>query len=80
MNHATAPVKGYTNLIRDLNSGAIINTNVRGAEMARQRNKAFTNQNKKIETTAKELDMVKSELSEIKDMLKTLLTRDTNNG
>ena len=74
------PVEGHTDLVRDIRSGAIVNTNVRAAEMSKRRSTVFVGQNVKIEKTIKDMDDMKTEISEIKDMLKTLLARDTNNG
>ena len=74
------PVEGHTDLVRDIRSGAILNINVKAAEMSKRRSTVLVGQNVKIENTIKDMDEMKSELSEIKDMLKTLLARDTNNG
>ena len=74
------PVEGHSDLVRDIQSGAILNINVRAAEMSKRRSTVFVGQNVKIENTIKDMNDMKSELSEIKDMLKTLLARDTNNG
>jgi len=74
------PVEGHLDLVRDIQSGAIVNINVKAAELSKRRNTIFIGQNVKIEDTIKDMNDMKSELSEIKDMLKTLLTRDSNNG
>lgn len=73
------PVEGHSDLVRDINSGAIINMNVRAAELSKRRSKIITKQNVEIDTIGTEINILKTEMSEIKSLLKELI-RDKNNG
>jgi hypothetical protein len=62
-------VEGHSNLYRDLNSGAIINSNVddyyKYMESKKKRDQLYN--------AVEEIDNLKSEMSEIKDLLKQLI-------
>ena len=73
------PVEGHSDLVRDINSGAIINMNVRAAELSKRRSKIITKQNVEIDTIGTEINILKTEMGEIKTLLKELI-RDKNNG
>ncbi len=62
------PVEGKTNLYRDSNSGAIINTNKSNAQIAKEHAR-------KVAQDQKRLDNVEYELGEIKSLLKTLIKK-----
>tara|TARA_B110001454_G_C12582296_1_gene376631 strand:+ start:262 stop:495 length:234 start_codon:yes stop_codon:yes gene_type:complete len=75
----TLKVKGHSELIRDMETGAIINTNVKAAELARRRNNIISRQNVKIDTVGSEINTLKSEMGEIKSMLRELI-QDKDHG
>ena len=75
----TARVKGHSELVRDIETGAIINTNVKAAELARRRTNIISKQNVKIDTVGIEIDTLKNEMGEIKSMLRELI-QDKNDG
>tara|TARA_B100001996_G_C18616325_1_gene575901 strand:+ start:708 stop:911 length:204 start_codon:yes stop_codon:yes gene_type:complete len=62
------PVEGYKNLYRDENSGAIISTDTVGYSQYIQ-----TKSKKRIEK--EELDRMKSDIDEIKSLLKEIVNR-----
>ena len=62
-----APLQGHTGLMRDTNSGAIINMNSGGKEYSANR--------AKIKDDAERLNKVEQDVSEIKMMLQTLIER-----
>ena len=67
------PVKDYRNLARDTESGAIVNIDRNAYLDALERHKNKEKQKKTIEDNTKDINSIKSEISEIKTMLKTLI-------
>jgi hypothetical protein len=68
-------VVGEEGLVRDTSTKAIINTNVKDYEVYLARKNASKSQKLEIERQAQELDCVKNELSEIKQMISLLISR-----
>ena len=68
-------VEGHQDLARDTNSGAIINRNRSAYEMARKRAAEAQKQRDEIRGATREINTLKCEMHEIKDMLKILLDR-----
>ena len=68
-------VDGHRDLVRDNNSGAIINRNRSAYEIARKRAADAQKQRDEIRSATREINTLKCEMHEIKDMLKTLLDR-----
>lgn len=68
-------VEGKTDLVRDTNSGAIINRNRSAYEQAKRRAAEAQKQRDEIRGATREINTLKCEIHEIKDMLKTLLDR-----
>ena len=68
-------VEGHKDLARDLNSGAIINRNRSAYEMAKKRATEAQKQRDEIRSATREINTLKCEMHEIKDMLKILLDR-----
>jgi len=64
-------VKGHKDLVRDINSNAILNVNKNAYEAARERDR-------RIKKEKEEINILKRDVSEIKDMLQKLL--EQNNG
>ena len=62
------PVEGHTNLFRDASTGAIINNDKNKATKARLTREKILNKDAEIET-------LKTDVAEIKNLLKQLLER-----
>ena len=69
-------VEGHQDLIRDNKSGAIINRNRSAYEMPKKRAADAQRQRDEIRSATREINTLKCEMHEIKDMLKTLLDRN----
>jgi len=69
-------VEGKGDLVRDTKSGAIINRNRGAYELAKRRATEAQKQRDEIRSTTREINTLKCEMHEIKDMLKTLLDRN----
>ena len=69
-------VEGHQDLVRDNASGAIINRNRSAYEMAKKRAADAQRQRDEIRSATREINTMKCEMHEIKDMLKTLLDRN----
>ena len=69
-------VEGHNDLARDTNSGAIINRNRSAYELAKKRAAEAQKQRDEIRGATREINNLKCEMHEIKDMLKTLLDRN----
>ena len=72
----TLKVEGHTHLVRDISSNAIVNTNVSEYQLYMQRRKARENQADKLRDVCKEINTLKTELREIKN----LILKGKNNG
>ena len=68
-------VEGHADLVRDTNSGAIINRNRNAYEIAKRKHEEARKQRDEIRSATREINTLKCEMHEIKDMLKTLLDR-----
>ena len=67
------PVEGHPDLVRDSNSQAIINRNVTAYEQARKRAADAQKQRDEIRDTTREINHLKTEMHEIKNLLKELV-------
>ena len=67
------PVEGHVDLVRDSASPAIINKNVGAYEQAKRRAAAAQAQRDEIRDTTREINHLKSEIHEIKNLLKELV-------
>lgn len=63
-------IEGHDHLLRDLKTGAIINTNINEYESYIRTKKIKENELKKINNLENEVASIKSDLSEIKDLLR----------
>ena len=63
-------VEGHTHLVRDVNSNAIINTNKTDYQLYMQRLKVIERQGDKLRGAVKEINNLKKELREIKELVK----------
>ena len=68
-------VEGYTDLIRDLSSNAIVNTNESDYQAYIAKYKAREKSNDMLRSTIKEINNLKSELYEIKNLLKKVIEK-----
>ena len=68
-------VEGHADLVRDNSSGAIINRNRSAYEIAKKRAADAQKQRDEIRSATREINTLKCEMHEIKDMLKILLDR-----
>ena len=71
-------VKDNTGLVRDLNSKAIINTNISAYESAVARSRNAKKQRDEIRDATRQINTLKSEMHEIKGLLLELIERDNN--
>ena len=75
-----APVKGFKHLVRDLETGAILNLDDRaplGLKLAKNKRRKEQEQ---LEDNTNDINNIKSELTEIKSMLRILLEGKHDNG
>ena len=73
MEETHTQVEGHPDLVRDNTSHAIINRNVGAYEQARKRATAAQRQRDEIRDTTREINHLKSEMHEIKNLLKELV-------
>ena len=67
------PIEGYKHLVRDKETGAVLNINTeipQGLKLAKQKKRKEQEQ---LETNTSDINSIKSELTEIKTMLRTLI-------
>ena len=69
-------VEGHVDLVRDEYSSAIVNTNKSDYEKYMQRRKAMKKNNDKIRDACREINNLKQELYEIKDLIKKLVGKN----
>lgn len=69
-------VEDNTSLIRDVSSNAIINNNDTEYEQYRRRKEILVRQNTQIQNQVKEIESLKQDLTEIKQMLSALIKAD----
>ena len=67
------PVQDHKHLVRDLESGAILNTDIKVAEGLRMAKRNRQKSKDQLETNTNDINSIKTELSEIKTMLRTLI-------
>ena len=70
---AILKVEGYSNLIKDTRTKGVINTNVNGYNVYMTRLKNRNKQSDELRGVVKEINNLKSELREIKDLLKKVI-------
>ena len=66
-------VTDHNHLVRDLESGAILNTDMKVAEGLRLAKKNRQKTKDQLETNTNDINSIKTELTEIKTMLRTLI-------
>jgi hypothetical protein len=70
---ARLQVKGHNHLVREVSSGGIVNTNVNEYQIYMKRIKAREQHGDQIRNAVKDINNLKSELREIKGLIKELL-------
>jgi len=65
-------VKGKDHLVRNIETNAIINTDVNGYEEYEKNYRRIYNQNKRIDEVEKNLSKIKDDMDEIKQLLRNL--------
>ena len=68
-------VEGHADLVKDTKTHAVINTNRNAYVNYKKRLQEAQRQRDEIRTATREINTLKCEMHEIKDMLKTLLDR-----
>ena len=76
MNKRFLQVEGHDDLVWDTESNAIVNKNRGAYILAKQRAEAAQRQRDAIRNANREINNIKSEMHEIKSMLKTLLDKN----
>ena len=66
-------VEGHTSLVRDTESNAIVNTNTNEYQVYMQRVRSRNKQGDEIRSAVKEINTLKAELREIKNLLKEIV-------
>ena len=69
-------VQGYNGLVRDTRSNAIVNKDKNAYNIAKRRAEEAQRQRDEIRGATREINNLKCEMHEIKDMLKTLLDKN----
>ena len=69
-------VQGYSGLVRDTRSNAIVNKDKNAYNIAKRRAEEAQRQRDEIRGATREINNLKCEMHEVKDMLKTLLDRN----
>ena len=69
-------VQGYNSLVRDTRSNAIVNKDKNAYNIAKRRAEEAQRQRDEIRGATREINNLKCEMHEIKDMLKTLLDKN----
>lgn len=70
---ARLQVKGHNHLVREVSSGGIVNTNVNEYEIYMKRIRVREQHGDQIRNAVKDINNLKSELREIKGLIKELI-------
>jgi len=68
-------VEGHSSLVRDVRTNAIVNTNKSEYQLYMNRIKSREQQGDQIRNTIKEINILKQELFEIKNLLKEVIKK-----
>lgn len=69
-------VKDHPNLARDTNSRAVVNTNMEAYEAAVKRSRAAQNQRDELRDAVRDINNLKCEMHEIKNLLLKLVDKE----
>lgn len=73
MENKYAKVEGHPNIIRDLKTNAIINTDIQGMQNYISSKNRRLNEKQKLESLTDDVEKMKSSIEEIKQLLKDLV-------
>jgi hypothetical protein len=73
----TVKIKDRDNLVRDITSRAVINTNKTDYENYIARRKAGNDMKSRIDQNCKDIDCIKQDLTEVKQMLMLLIKQES---
>ena len=73
---AILKVEGHDNLVRDTRSGAIVNNNKSDYQIYMTRLRARQSQSDEIKDACREINSLKKEMFEIKNLIKELVHKD----
>tara|TARA_Y100001951_G_C11094903_1_gene158782 strand:- start:144 stop:380 length:237 start_codon:yes stop_codon:yes gene_type:complete len=73
-------IEGYKELVKDSESGAILNIDNSAYVAAIKRQQIMNDQKQVMENNSRDINSIKSELSEIKTLLKVLIEGKITNG
>ncbi len=76
MSKTHLKVEGYTSLVRDVRSNAIVNKNVTEYQTYIKRIRDREQQGDQIRNACKEINNLKQELYEIKSLIKNMVNKD----
>ncbi len=76
MSDRFVQVEGHPDLSRDMNSGAIVNRNRTAYDRAKRRAQEAQQSRDDIRTATREINNIKSEMHEIKSLLKELVSKE----
>ena len=75
------PVEGHNGLFRDANSNAIVSVDDEQRRLEKKKNAAIRERLNASKTQANEINSLKQDVSELKELLKILLNKlENNNG
>jgi len=66
-------IEGHQGLAKDEESGVVLNINIQEIEAAKARKQAWIENKKKEESLANDVDNLKKDISEIKELLKKIV-------
>ena len=72
------PIKGFDNLVRDLETGAILNLDSNASLGLKLTKEKKRKEKEQLEKNTNDINSIKSEVSEIKTMLKTMMEGKEN--
>lgn len=73
---ARVPVKGFSGLVRDTESNAIINVNEQEIELARERKRINKMKREKERSLEQKVETLENDISQIKRMLEILINNN----
>ena len=75
MDNDIKEVEGFSDLVKDMKTGAVINTNYDAYAAAKKRAAAAQAQRDEIRNTTREINNIKCEMHEIKNLLTQLVSK-----
>ena len=75
MDNDIKEVEGFSDLVKDMKTGAVINTNRSAYAAAKKRAAAAQAQRDEIRNTTREINNIKCEMHEIKSLLTQLVSK-----